>query len=562
MTDHDETFDRVVRSLPALLGNELDELLARATHVAINAVCITDAQLDLPGPHIVYVNPAFERMTGYTAAEVIGRDPRFLQGPATDRRVLARLRSDLEAGRPFQGETLNYRKDGTPFAMSWRIAAVSDGTGKVSHYVAAQEDLSALRDAEQLLREEAEYLLESSEWLGHLVDLAVQLARASNPTAVLGQVAEAAVEALGAEMAAIVLVDHERSTWELAAASGAGRGAEPGSRITPEPASLIGRVLASGAPELHPHSDLPIGAGLTGSGGTVAVMPLGDASPYGVVALSFARVAGFRRAERAHLDLLARLTTLTHRNAQALEGQISVASELQAALLPTLGDLPGLELAWQYLAVADHSVVGGDWYDAVELPGGRVALFVGDVVGHGPPAAALMGEVRFTTRGLLRAFDDPGPLLDQLDTVLLGAHAPGHAMATMCALVIEPDGTLRYSSAGHPHPVVRRTDGRIDVLEGAHSRLLGASPEGGRRVTATDHLAPGDCLVAFSDGVFESRGTDYDDAYRHLLERLHTASTDPRSLCDAVVGDRLADPGHPAFRDDVVVLAARRTERP
>jgi len=73
-------------------------------------------------------------MTGYSAEEVHGRDPRFLQGPATDRRVLDRLRTDLEAGRPFQGETINYRKDGTPFTMAWRIAAVRSPAGVIGIY--------------------------------------------------------------------------------------------------------------------------------------------------------------------------------------------------------------------------------------------------------------------------------------------------------------------------------------------------------------------------------------------------------------------------------------------
>ncbi|MFN8016602.1 MAG: SpoIIE family protein phosphatase [Acidimicrobiales bacterium] len=152
MPFHDDTFERVAASIPDLRGSELERLLASATHVARNAICITDAQLDAPGPRIVYVNPAFERMTGYRADEVLGRDPRFLQGPGTDRRVLDRLRGDLEAGRPFQGETTNYRKDGTPFTMAWRIAAIRDDQGRTTHYVAAQDDLSALRAAEGALR--------------------------------------------------------------------------------------------------------------------------------------------------------------------------------------------------------------------------------------------------------------------------------------------------------------------------------------------------------------------------------------------------------------------------
>ena len=99
-------------------------LLGAAIEHTRSAVCITTAQLDRPGPHIVYVNPAYCEMTGTTPDEVIGQTPRIMQGPLTSRPVLDRLRADLEAGRPFIGEAVNYRKDGTPFLISWRIDPV------------------------------------------------------------------------------------------------------------------------------------------------------------------------------------------------------------------------------------------------------------------------------------------------------------------------------------------------------------------------------------------------------------------------------------------------------
>ncbi|MEL6615150.1 MAG: PAS domain-containing protein, partial [Bacteroidota bacterium] len=98
-------------------------------------VLITDAVLDQPGPRIVYVNPAFTRVFGYTPEEVIGETPRMFQGPATDATVLARLRSRLELGEPFRGEAVNYRKDGTPFLMEWEIAPIDDDQGELVHYV-------------------------------------------------------------------------------------------------------------------------------------------------------------------------------------------------------------------------------------------------------------------------------------------------------------------------------------------------------------------------------------------------------------------------------------------
>lgn len=555
----EDAFERIAGSLQAVTSGEFDELLARASHVSRSAICITDADLDEPGPRIVYVNPAFEEMTGYSSEEVLGRNPRFLQGPRSDRKVLDRLRADLEAGRPFQGESLNYRKDGVAFHMAWRIAALRDAGGRVTHYVAAQDDVTARREAERLLRDHADLLQDDTERLGTLVDLGVTLARASDPADVLSQVTAAAVGSLGADHAVIVLIDDERGDWVVAGSGGTG--ATPvGSRFDPDAGTLIGRALADHRPVVSATSTAPVGVSLGTNGGAAAVLPLGEATThaYGVLVLGWQEPRTFRPAEETHLSLLARLATRTYRKTQDLANQRSLAVELQGALLPRLGTLPGLHASWRYLSVAHDSVVGGDWYDAVELPQGEVALLVGDVVGHGAPAAALMGEIRFTTRGLLRAFTDPGTLLDELDASLLADHPPGEALASTCAVILSPDGAIRYSVAGHPHPVIRRSDGRLDVLDGARSRLLGASAEGACRPTATGHLAGGDSLVAFSDGVFEMRGQDYDDGYLALMGRLAAAPDHPDGLCDAALGLTSEAPENGPFRDDVVVLAVRR----
>ena len=126
-------------------GSE-DLLSSRMFRVALeqayDAVMITSPDLQAPGPTILYVNAAFTEMTGYSAPEAIGRSPRFLQGPKTSRRTLARLRRDLEQGRSFNGCTINYRKDGSEFWLEWRVAPVFDDGGRIAHYVSLQHDVS------------------------------------------------------------------------------------------------------------------------------------------------------------------------------------------------------------------------------------------------------------------------------------------------------------------------------------------------------------------------------------------------------------------------------------
>jgi two-component system, cell cycle sensor histidine kinase and response regulator CckA len=117
---------------PAILFSSYD--------VSPFAVCVTDTDLDAPGPHLVYVNPAFCHQTGYSAAELLGRSPRMFQGPRSDRAVLDRVRSDLLAGRVFVGQTVNYRRDGSTYVVRWTIVP-AERRGRAEYYIAFQQHL-------------------------------------------------------------------------------------------------------------------------------------------------------------------------------------------------------------------------------------------------------------------------------------------------------------------------------------------------------------------------------------------------------------------------------------
>jgi PAS domain S-box-containing protein len=120
-------------------------LIAEAARSSRGALMVTDADLEHPGPRVLWVNAAFEALTGYRGDQIIGRSPGVLQGTGTDRGVLRDLRTLLEAGHDFEGEAVNYRADGTAFVMSWRITAVRDHAGRTTNYVATQEDVTRER---------------------------------------------------------------------------------------------------------------------------------------------------------------------------------------------------------------------------------------------------------------------------------------------------------------------------------------------------------------------------------------------------------------------------------
>jgi PAS domain S-box-containing protein len=136
--------DPVVRSLA-------ERLKAAALDVADDGIVISDATR--PDAPIVYVSPSFERLVGYSADEILGTNCRMVQGPGTDRDTVRQIAIALSSGHVFQGEILNYRKDGTPFWNFLRIAPIRDESGKVTHYVGTQTDVTELHQARERQQE-------------------------------------------------------------------------------------------------------------------------------------------------------------------------------------------------------------------------------------------------------------------------------------------------------------------------------------------------------------------------------------------------------------------------
>ncbi|NJO84416.1 MAG: PAS domain S-box protein [Blastochloris sp.] len=129
--------------------SQTQRLMEAAVLFSTESVLITDANLEPPGPSIVFVNPAFTVLTGYTPEEIIGQSPRILQGPQTSRDVLHELAQTLQKGQPFAAETTNYRKDGTAYVVEWHISPILDEMGDITHWVSLQRDMSERKQAEE-----------------------------------------------------------------------------------------------------------------------------------------------------------------------------------------------------------------------------------------------------------------------------------------------------------------------------------------------------------------------------------------------------------------------------
>ena len=168
------------------------DLLELAAGYAEDSVVVTTAQLDAPGPQFLYVNSAFTRMTGYSAAELLGKTPRILQGQETSREELDRLRDELSAGNDFIARVTNYRRDGSPFRMEWIISHLRNSDGETTHYVAIQRDITGRNLAEKELLARDQELRDANEQLLQTLrdlDLAERRAVYRERLAALGEMA-------------------------------------------------------------------------------------------------------------------------------------------------------------------------------------------------------------------------------------------------------------------------------------------------------------------------------------------------------------------------------------
>lgn len=233
-----------------------------------------------------------------------------------------------------------------------------------------------------------------------------------------------------------------------------------------------------------------------------------------------------------------------------------VAESLQRSLLPRLPDLPGLELAARYLASGAGQQVGGDWFDAFPVAGGRCGLVVGDVIGHDVAAAGAMAQIRTLLRGYAVDGDSPASVLTRLDRVVDELHLT-QLVTVFYGLLEAPaaDGSrvLRYTNAGHVPPVHRRADGSVEPLGGGASVVIGAP-------ITTDYaegeitLSIGSTLTLFTDGLVEVPGGSLTDGLDRVSQTVAgLGDKTPDELCD----DLLADISLRALRDDVALLVVR-----
>lgn len=241
------------------------------------------------------------------------------------------------------------------------------------------------------------------------------------------------------------------------------------------------------------------------------------------------------------------------REAHAREHEVALS--LQDAMLPILTPLRHHLAAVRYRPAAAALNVCGDWYDLVELPDGRTAVAVGDVVGYGLAAACVMGQLRSALSAAFRVSDD-GPAR-ALEVLGLYARSVDGAESTTTVLCVI-DGVNRviaYSSAGHPPPALLHPDGTVEFLDQATDPPLGARPEHIPRPQSKVPFSEGATLVLYTDGLIERRREDIDVGLNRLAASLtRHRGTEPEALAGALLDDLTPPAG---ATDDIALVVIR-----
>lgn len=235
--------------------------------------------------------------------------------------------------------------------------------------------------------------------------------------------------------------------------------------------------------------------------------------------------------------------------------QRDVSVRLQRALLPpTNPEIPGIEVASEYVAGAQGVDIGGDWYSIVRLDDEQFAFVVGDVSGHGIDAVAVMARARFTLRAYLLDGNSPDAALAKCSQQF-DISADGHMATVLVGVGNRSTGEITLANAGHPPPVLVSAAGAAELVRVPTGPPLGTGL--GTYPTATLTLEPGETLVAYTDGLVERRGEDIEVSLDRLARTVELQSLD--SLVEFVAS--LLDAMHDEGVDDIAVLALKRLTR-
>jgi PAS domain S-box-containing protein len=518
---------------------------------------------------VVYANDAALDRLGYPSVEALGAAPL--------EELRARFEFTDEDGRPLPVERLPGRRALSgirpePVVVRYRAVPggelrwarvqatpVLDEQGHARLAINVIEDITDIKRAEHGYR----FLAEASRVLSGSLDYG----------ATLRAVADLAVPGI-ADWCAVDILDDDKLVHVAVAHADPGRvelAQEFRARYPPDAdTSVLHRIIGTGTSDVYPEiTDEMLVQGAIDDDHLAMMRALGMRSLMAVPMMLRDRVLGVvtlvsaegrRRFDAQDLALAEDLglrAAAAIDNARLYESSRGIAQTLQASLLPPhLPDVPGAELAAIYRPAARGLDVGGDFYDVFNLAEDQWFLVVGDVCGKGAEAAAVTALARYAIRAAAVGRRSPSAILHVVNQAMLRQDTEGRFCTIVCAHLdfAQPRPRLTVACGGHPAPLIRRADGRVEEL-GCAGTLLGLVDDPDLEDRTTE-LGPGDLVVTYTDGLTDAAAPERTWSPEEVAAAL--ARTDGRSAvtaAQALVDEALG--GVPAPRDDVALLAVR-----
>ncbi len=499
------------------------------------------------------VNSAGAEEMGRSAREVVGRTAAEIYGEETAAALERHDREVIAQGTPLTFEE-TVPVDGSERVFLSAKSPYFDARGNVAGIIGISRDITERKRAEEGQR----FLAQASAVLDTSLD----------PSRTLQTIANLAVPGV-ADLCVIDLMDDDGALHGVAVAaleqSVGERLIELRDRfpIDPHGKHPVAQVLRTGEAELFPElethyseiaqSDEHLTFARDLGYRSAVVAPL-VARGRTLGAISLIRFRTTERYEEYEVELvrdLGRRAAMALDNARLYAHEHDVSETLQRSLLPeSFPEFPGLRFAARYVPGGPGVGVGGDWYDVLALPGGRVGLAMGDVAGRGLRAASVMGQLRTTVRVCASDEASPGAGLVAIDR-LFQRFEPGE-MATLIMLTLDPaTGGVVYSAAAHPPPLVVDAQGEVSYLEDGRGLPLGVAPAP-RFDESQSTLSAGSTLLLYTDGLIERPGESIDHGLARLKEVASGAPSDAGLLVDYILREMLGDTVRP---DDVALLA-------
>jgi serine phosphatase RsbU (regulator of sigma subunit)/anti-sigma regulatory factor (Ser/Thr protein kinase) len=426
--------------------------------------------------------------------------------------------------------------------------------------IAVAIENARLYGAERLARAQAERAASRLQRMESITQVAFN--HLSVDEEVLEQLLSRVREVLDTDTAAVYELDDEEQTLVARAAKGmGGEDVERGVRVPVGHgfAGLVAErrepVRSSEVPDLELVSPLMRAQGVVSLVGVPLVV---EGRLLGVLHAGSREKRVFTGDDVALLELAAERLAVALDHSRMYEREHAVAATLQRSLLPAgLPDVPGTAIATRYIPAVAEVEVGGDWYDVIPLPAGRVGLAMGDVVSRGVRAASVMGQLRNALRAYALDGHPAGLVVERLHTMLRTLER--REMATLAYMVLDPIAlSYTLASAGHPPPLVLSPEGGVCLIEEGRGPPLGAVADATYTETS-GVVAPGATLLLYTDGLVERRDMWLDEGMERLVveaEIATAAGAAPDALLERLLA-ALVPPG--GAHDDVAALAVQLT---